>query len=100
MQFRRDLADCFLIAGGLYSVATQHTQWSPRVLGPPQLGVVADRNTTLGRLTFLLPRAEKDVITNIYQRSSSSLGRGALPREIPLPHSGGGSTLWLAELRE
>ena len=31
------------------------TLWGPRVLGPPQLGVVADGNATMGRPTLLLP---------------------------------------------
>ena len=31
------------------------TLWGPRVLGPPQLGVVVDGNATMGRPTLLLP---------------------------------------------
>ena len=72
-----------------YRVFVQHPQWGPRVLSPAQLGVVADGNTTLGRLTFLLPRAGKEVVTNICTRSSSSRGRGARPWRIPVPRWGG-----------
>ena len=38
-----------LMQVSFFAVLGQYTPWGPWVLGPPQLGVVADGNSTMGR---------------------------------------------------
>ena len=75
------------------------TPWGPRVLGPPQLGVVADGNTTLGRSpSFSLVLERKRLPTSACAVPPPRGGVRVHGGFLLLP--GGGVYPWTAELRE
>jgi len=74
-------AFCFAVVG-------QHTQWDHRVLGPPQLGVAVDGNTTMGD-PFSLSCAGSNVVAKLCPCSSSSLGKSTLHGGLPSLAGGG-----------